>query len=274
MKEPTTLALEEGSPMHRRSFLFGAAATLAGVTTATAEPVIPYEVNLDENGEAGYLWSGYTPKNPGQPIAWKPQVGDIVLSTSPDVGQIITYLLARTTHPQHIALIIRQPDGELGIIESGGGGDLSATLRPILGRLGTNDLVKERRFIWVRRIKRAVTERQSQLMTELGVPQVGKPFVPYSRLAWFWTPGRIAPRKTTFDQEKWFCTELVVALLNEAGVLPKGKFKPGSAVPRALFTDCLCNDISDLYHAPLPWSYKLAEPPVPGPHCAPYRARE
>jgi hypothetical protein len=249
-------------------------AFLAAVNFCSAAPVVPYEVNLNEYGEAGYLWSGYTPQNPGTPIGWKPEVGDILFMTSPDPGQTITYALARTWHPFHIAIIARRSNGELGIFESGGGGDLRVTFRPILGRLGAYDMFAERRFTWARRIRRPLTPEQSRLITTLAEPQIDKPFVPYSRLAWFWLPGHPAPRPTRFDQDKWFCSDVIVAVLNEANVLPKGQFEPGSTTPRELFTDCPGKDISQIYHAPLPWSLNLSRPPEPGPRCAPYKAKE
>jgi hypothetical protein len=251
-----------------------AVAVLAGVTLCRAEPVVPPDVNLNEYGEAGYLWSGYTPQNPGTPIGWKPKEGDIVFMTSPDIGQSVTYAIGRTWHPFHIALIVRQEDGELGIFESGGGGTMEVSLRPILGRLGVYDIFKERRFNWVRRIKTQITPEGSKAMTKFAEDQVGKPFAPYTRLGWFWAPLHWNPHPTHIDQKKWFCSEIVVVALEQGGILPKGKFHPGMTTPRQMFLDCLWNDISDQYHAPLPWSLKLSQPPVPGPKFAPYKARE
>ena len=252
--------------------LFACVVPTPGGTPREPVPVVPPTVNLDARGEAGYLWSGYTPRDPGQPIAWKPREGDIVFMTATDKPQHTTYAIGRTTHPYHIGLIVRRSNGELGILESGGGIP-AVTFRPILGRFGVYDLATERRFAWVRRIRQPLTCEQSRSMTVYGEPQVGKPFSSYARLTMFWLPGHPSP-KTTPDQEKWFCSEIVVALLQEAGVLGKTEFRHGSTTPRELFTDCLWNDISDRYHAPLPWSLNLAQPPVPGPLFAPYRARE
>ena len=37
--------------------------------TPRSEPILPPDLNLNEYGEGGYLWSGYTPQNPGQPLS-------------------------------------------------------------------------------------------------------------------------------------------------------------------------------------------------------------
>jgi hypothetical protein len=111
-------------------------------------------------------------------------------------------------------------------------------------------------------------------MTAYAEAQVGKSFVPYSRLAWFLLPGRPAPRPTTADQEKWFCSEIVAAVMHAGGLVSPNTFPPGSLTPEDLFHDKPPFDLSRLYHAPLPWSMYFSTPPVPGPRGAPYRARE
>lgn len=245
------------------------AAALAGAPTG-----IPADLNLDARGEAGYLWSRYTVENPGQPLAWQPREGDMVLMTSPDKGQTIAYGLAGISHPFHSGLVIRRSNGELGLLESGGAKDLRVTISPIVGRLNRDDMVAEKRFYWVRRIKGTITPAQSAAMTAYAEPQVGKPFVPYSRLAWFYLPGRPQPRPTTVNQPDWFCSEIVTAVLHSAGLLPSNAFRPGAVTPEDLFHDKPGYDISYLYHAPLPWSMYFSYPPVPGPSNAPYRAKE
>lgn len=247
---------------------------LVAVALTSGPYNIPPETNVDGRGEAGYLWSGYTKEDPGQPIAWIPREGDMVFMTSPDPGQTITYALARTWHPFHSGLVVRRPNGELALLESGGALTLEVSISPILGRLNRDDLVAERRFIWVRRYKGTITPAQSAAMTAYAEAQVGKPFVPYSRLAWFWLPFHIAPKPTTVDQKNWFCSEVVSAVLHEGNILPPNKFRPGSITPRDLFMDRHSKDISDIWHAPLPWSMYFSAPPVPGPTHAPYRARE
>ena len=98
--------------------------TVALNTTPPSIRTLPADLNLNEYGEAGYIWSGYTPENPGQPMAWKPQEGDLLFLTAPDVPPTIADLLARTTHPYHIALVVRRYGGELALLESNGQGEL------------------------------------------------------------------------------------------------------------------------------------------------------
>lgn len=247
---------------------------LLAVALAGSQYNIPADMNLDHRGEAGYLWSGYTKADPGQPIAWQPREGDLVFMTSPDPGQTIAYSLARTWHPFHSGIVIKRSNGELALLESGGAKDYRVSLSPILGRLNRDDMVAERRFTWIRRYRGVITPQQSATLTAFGEAQVGKPFVRYSRLAWFWLPFHPAPKPTTVDQERWFCSEIVAAALHQAGIIPEHMFPPGSTMPRNMFMDCFCKDISDIYHAPLPWSMYFSAPPVPGPNHAPYRARE
>lgn len=271
--------------MHTLALGLVAAATLGNIGTSPTVPVapgtpspsgrnIPEDVNLDPRGEAGYIWSGYTPQNPGQPLAWKPREGDIVLMTSPDRGQTIGYGLAGVGHPFHSGIVVRRSTGELALLESGGARDMTVSLSPILGRLNRDDMLAEHRFYWVRRIKTTIPPDRSAAMTAYAEAQVGKSFVRYSRLAWFYIPGRPAPRPTTVDQERWFCSEIVAAILHEAGLVPPNSFKPGSLAPDDLFHDRPRHDLSNVYHAPLPWSMYFSTPPVPGPRGAPYRARE
>jgi hypothetical protein len=196
----------------------------------------------------GWIWPDHC--GCAQPINYVPREGDILLMSSRNALYTFLYGLGGVGHPLHMGMIVKTSCGELAILESGGSQDKRVSLLPVHERLieylgSAKDVV-----IWVRPIMGPLHDYQSAQLTCFAESQVGKEFSTI-RSALFVLPGE--PQvKTSPEQEKWFCSEIVVEALKQADLV-RGLPRPAAINPE----DCYHNrDIDlDFYWLPaLRWS--------------------
>jgi hypothetical protein len=184
------------------------------------------------------------------PAPYQPREGDILLLSAKAPVQTLGYLLVRTSHPLHSGLVVRRIDGTLAVLESGGNRE-DTTLLPLDWRLAQHKCRYPTSVIWVRRIHRELAPCESDRLTWFAEKQQGKPFVSDLRFVPMVIPGRPA-RQSYADQEKWFCSEIVLEALRSAGVFATD-LSSGSTVPTDLFYDRRI-DLGELWTPPLEWS--------------------
>jgi hypothetical protein len=189
--------------------------------------------SLMESKCVGRIWSG----DPHQPISsdYCPREGDLVFMSTAAPLRTAAYIAFRTGHPLHMGMIVRHTDGTLGVLETGGGESKVTTIRPIDERFAEHVSQYRNAVLWVRRIDRPLTEEESQRLTAFAEAQVGKPLLPNARFMRLFIPGRPATPSHA-DQRKWFCSELVVESLREAGIIDT-RLASASIVPADLFHD-------------------------------------
>jgi hypothetical protein len=167
------------------------------------------------------------------------------------------YLAFRTGHPLHCAIIVRGPDGGLAVFETGGGDKKTTTLQPIGPRFLKQINTERSAVLWVRPISHPLTTDESNCLTNFATAELGKPLQPNYRFLRLAIPGRPA-KPSRDDQHEWFCSELVVQGLLDAGILHT-HLAAGSLVPADLFYDRRVN-LSDRWSRPCQWTAEHSLP--------------
>lgn len=228
--------------------------TWLALTILAAGPLSTQDVRA-----IGYLW---TPDN-SQHCLYQPQEGDILMTTSKERAYAIIWALAGTGHPYHSAIVVRRSTGQLELFEIGGGASHSATLRALPERLTDlfQDYVGKQAAAWIRRRKAPLTREQSAKLTAFAESQLGKRFAPRPEfLGLVPTRGRVY-RSGDPKQPTWICSEMVLAGIEQAGMLPPGTISnPGRLSPQHLFYDRGI-DLSGCWMPPLLWTGDATPPP-------------
>jgi len=216
----------------------------------------------------GWLWPDSEQPEKVSPFVYTPQEGDLIFFTTRKPFYVITYGLARSSHPYHSAIVVRNAEGVLSILESGGDERNLVTVSELAMRLNFhhNRPPEKLPISWVRQIRRPLTAEQSQLLTAFAYEQDGKRFTNTRELTKLLLPDFLR-KPTTRDQEVWFCSELLAAALKWSHITPADAFEPAHLTPRDMMLD---------RHVDLRCSYRPAKrwSPTPcnlttGPHCAP-----
>lgn len=202
----------------------------------------------------GWLWNVDDASR--GPSPYEPREGDIILFSSISPSQVFFYALARTGHPFHSGLVVKRIDGVLAVLESGSAKE-ATTLKPIDERLAEYKCSYRGSVFWVRRNTRPLSPCQSDRLTWFAEKQVGKPFVSNLRFVQMAVPGKPSPPDYP-DQEKWFCSEIVWAALESAGMV-YSPLPAGSLVPTDFYYDRRI-DISARWLPPQEWT---PEPQLP-----------
>jgi hypothetical protein len=197
---------------------------------------------------------------------YHPQEGDLVFFSSQSAFFCLAYTVARTGHPYHVGIVVRNRCGQLCVYESGGNGLFAIAFIPICPRFYRYLDTRWPRRIWIRRIRTPLTPEQSRCLTAFAEAQDGKRFAPICRMGLMTIPGRPL-RPTHPDQQRWFCAELVCEMFRTCGLFSVDGLCPEKTAPRDLFTDRRL-DLSTGWHAPETWSPDSCPPP-PGPLFAP-----
>lgn len=212
----------------------------------------------------GWLWSDPSPC--GEPVSYLPREGDLVLMTSRSPAYSLLYALGGAKHPLHMGMVVRRSCGELAILESGGSEDKRVTLLPVESRFCQYLGDSRDGLIWIRPVRGELCPCQSQALTCFAESQLGKEFATV-RSAMFVMPGD--PKlETTPDQEKWFCSELVIEGLKQAGLV-RGLPRPAAILPEDVYHNR--NVDLDFYWLPAVQWTAVPELPVRRPFGAPLR---
>jgi hypothetical protein len=172
-----------------------------------------------------------------------PREGDIVFFDDASKWWGFLYKIGRTGPPFHTGLVVKKPDGSMGILESGPDDTLWVFFFDITPRLHqfTRDFPLGN--IQVRRCKVPLTPEQSAALTQFAVAQTGKRYAMW-RLLLQGTPfksrGHYRAKwfaDTYFDRQRWLCTEIVVSGATLAGLMDKNVIKATNTYPLDIIDD-------------------------------------
>jgi hypothetical protein len=199
-------------------------------------------------------------------MRYDPKPGDVINMSDPTLSSRVLYALALTAAPGHIGIVIRMPDGRLGILEAGFNGSLTTRYVPLDYRLSHYP-----GSVWVRRKKWPLTPEQDARLTEFAIRVDSTRYnVVAAKLQL--TPFRHrGPIRTLFmGQSKGpdhplFCSEAVIESLIYSGVITPTFARPSATFPRDLFFDHSLNPFVNR-HPPLAegWDIPALWTPVPG----------
>ena len=174
-------------------------------------------------------------------IAYSPAVGDVVFSVTENRKIALLYRFVLVGIPTHAGIVVRLPDGALGVLEAGGGGEFRTRTTPIAARFSrAGD-----RTIWVRRRSTPLTAEQERRLNEFAAlsENTGYSKVRAFDLAFFSPHGPRGPIRTFFDgkpkgvRDDSVCSEIVVEALAYAGVIDAETARPSATAPRDLLLD-------------------------------------
>lgn len=176
----------------------------------------------------------------GQPHAYTPQPGDIMMYTDSSIFWEITHDWALAFEPHGSGVVVRRPDGTLGILEAGPNDTFFVRILDMLPHLQEYE---SRGPVWIRKRKCPLTPEQSDALTAFGLRQEWKRFA-LIRLGAQLTPIRNRGPLRTFilgkprgDRDSYFCSELVTESLCAAGLIDPKTARPSATYPHDLFYD-------------------------------------
>lgn len=185
---------------------------------------------------------------------YQPQPGDVLLLSNPSPVFTFLYRLAFTGKPGHSAVVVRMPNGCMGLLEAG----VDSTPRTLVNPLDWR-LHKYPGTIWVRRRAVPLTPAEDARLTAFAVGAHGKYFAAV-RFALQVTPLRSRGPLRTFligrSRPTWLpgrdyvCSEAVVEALVYAGLVERRTARPSATYPEDLFFDRSRNPYLDR-HPPL-----------------------
>jgi hypothetical protein len=183
----------------------------------------------------GYLWT-YKLDARGQAvrevIPYCPREGDWVFFDDMSRWWTFLYKIAHTAPPFHVGIVIKKPDGELAILESGPDDTLHVYVLDIIPRLHTF-----KGIIQVRRAKRDLTPEESARLTAFAEAQKGKRYAVVRLLCQgtpFKTRGgplRDACAHTLFDRKRWLCAEITVTASALVGLTDPRSIRGSNTYP-------------------------------------------
>jgi len=180
----------------------------------------------------------------GEPRPYAPQPGDIMVYTDGNVFWNITHDLALAGEPHGSGIVVRRPDGRLGILEAGPNDTLRVRILDVLPHLHEYEIKGP---VWIRKRKAPLTPDQSAALTDFAVRQDGKRFA-LGRLGLQLTPFRTrGPLRTWFvgkpkgDRCSYFCSELVTEAAVAGGLIDAETARPSATYPHELFHDSSYN---------------------------------
>jgi hypothetical protein len=197
----------------------------------------------------------------GEARAYVPQPGDVMVYTDDNIFWAITHDLAGAFEPHGSGIVVRRPDGSLGILEAGPNDTMYVRVLDELPHLCEYE---SRGPVWIRKRKTPLTPEESARLTEWAERQEGKRFA-LIRLGGQLTLLRSrGPIRTYFvggphgDRDSYFCSELVTESAVYAGLIDRKTARPAATYPHDLFHDWSFNPYINS-HLPLAEGW---EPPA------------
>lgn len=223
------------------SLLLTLALTPAG--PLQSKPLPPVTVPADAAYGYTYAPARDLDKVPRYPARrYDPQPGDVLLMSDPTPRSRLFYALALTGAPGHGGVVVRRPDGSLGLLEAGFNESLWTRVVPLDYRLAHYPGA-----VWVRRLCRPLTRDQDARLTAFACAADGTRYsvlgisvqiTPLSHRGLFRTshlgrsrgPGR-----------RLFCSEAILEALVAARAVDPDIARPSATYPRDLFFDRALN---------------------------------
>src|SRR5260370_24010616 len=158
----------------------------------------------------------------GEPCAYLPKPGDLMVYTDSNVFWELTHDLAGAFQPHGSGVVVARPDGSLGILEAGPNDTLRVRTLPMMPHLHEYEIKGP---VWIRKRKTPLTPEQSACLTEWATRQEGKRFA-LIRLGGQLTLLRSrGPLRTYFvgkphgERDNYFCSELCAETLVHVGLV-------------------------------------------------------
>ena len=213
-----------------------------------------YQPAFDVSGEL---------RGPSRP--YRPQPGDIFLSTDKLRIAVIGHQLAGGQGVHHSGLIVLRPDGSPATLEAGPHHVRWVRVLDIDENLG--GYLDEGNSVWIRQRKTPLSAEQSRLVTDFAMNQDGKHFA-WERIMMQVTPFRARShlRNTSMggphgERRRYFCSELALETLLAAGLLDPARTRPSATYPGDLFFGASENsfinqnlDINSSWEPPARWT--------------------
>ena len=210
-----------------------------GDTLRGTKPVLPALVNPD--ALTGFLYDpAYSldkrPRGDAKPYA--PAPGDVLCLSNPTPLFTFLYGLALTGKPSHGGLVLRLPDGQLGLLEAGWNDTAFTRVSPLEWRInhypGT---------VWVRQRTTPINETESARLTEFAMLSANMKYNSLKFMSQI-TPFRCrGPIRTFFvgkpvgPGRKYFCAQALVEALVYANLVDAHTARPAAVYPEDLFFD-------------------------------------
>ncbi len=178
------------------------------------------------------------PSNDEERKLYVPQAGDLVFFRDDIFFWKLTYRMAFTGPPYHVAVVIQQPDGEYQLLESGPNDTMHVEICPLQCRFQS-----WKGDIWVRRRATPLTPEQSKSLTEFAHQQKGKRYALLRLGAQLTVLRTRGPVRTYFvgaphgERDSYICAECVLESLTKAGVLDGKNVRPSATYPQDMFWD-------------------------------------
>src|SRR5262245_11740182 len=205
--------------------MFTAVLSLAALLPGSPPPSHPsgdlWTYRCDEKGQTVREVTPYCPKE-----------GDWVFFDDMSEWWTFLYSLACTAPPFHAGIVVKKPDGELAVLESGPDDTLHVYVLDLIPRLHTFAGILQ-----VRRVKRCLTPEESARLTAFAEAQKGKRYAVW-RLLLQGSPfkSRGGPVReclayTRFDRKRWLCAEIVVTASALVGLTDPDKVHGSNTYP-------------------------------------------
>ncbi len=164
--------------------------------------------------------------------------------------------MATSGAPHHSGIVVRRPDGRMGLLESGPFNSLHVAIEDLAQDLEAHDQRGEK--IWIRRRSVPLTAEQDAEMTAWATRQDGKLFAG-GRMMMQLTPFRYRGPLRTYvmggpkgEHFSYFCSELVLETCVHVGLLSPATTRPSCTYPRDLFFDSSPNIFLNTYFSLAP----------------------
>jgi hypothetical protein len=204
------------------------------------------------------------PRPPAVPYSPKP--GDVLLFSDTTPFWSLLFHLAWTGRPGHDGIVVRMPDGRLGVFESGYNDTPWSRFTPLDYRIN-----QYAGYVWVRSRIEPLTPEQDRLLTDFAVMADGTRYA-IGRYIGQLTPFRSrGPLRTRFlgkpvgPGHHYYCSQAAVEAFVYAGLIDAETARPGATFPQDLFYDRSRNLYIDR-HPPLAggWEAPRLWTPLPG----------
>jgi hypothetical protein len=182
---------------------------------------------------------------------YEPKPGDILLFSDTNLLWTFVYRIALTGKPGHSGVVVRMPDGRLGVLEAGYNDTTWTRVTELDYRIN-----EYHGSVWVRQRQAPLTPQQERRLTEFAAAADGSRYA-LSRFVLQLTPLRSRGPLRTFVMGKpkgigrrSFCAEETVEALVYAGVIDAETARPSATYPQDLFYDRSRNIYLD-HHPPI-----------------------
>lgn len=218
---------------------------------AIGKPVPP-------NHPHGYLWY-YKVDEKGKTVRevmpYEPREGDWLFFDDMSEWWEFLYSIADTAPPFHAGIVVKKPDGSLGVLESGPDDTLWVYVLDLIPRLHTFKGVLQ-----VRRVKHPLTPEQSACLSDFAERQKGKRYAMWrlllqgSPIKSKGGPLREKCAHTLYNRHRWLCAEIVVTASALIGLTDGKKIKGSNTYPLDIIDNKKHPELADVFEDAAYWA--------------------